>query len=109
VDAVRLAHVLYGPVHALVAQLAHNRTAYAIRHACALERRAIDAAAATLERAGILARDGPVFRRVTISTSRVVAVFGAKYAATLMVWPGLARAAPRRRRRRRQPNSNSRD
>ena len=100
VDTARLAHVLFGPVHALVAMLAHNRTAYAIRHACTLEKRAVDAAATALVAAGVLHLDGPIYSRVDIAPARVVAAFGAKYAAKLMVWPQLATHVPYRRRRR---------
>lgn len=108
IDNARLAQVLFGPVHALVTMLAHNRTAYAIRHVCTLEKRAVDAAAAALVAAGLLELNGPVYSRAEIDPARVVAAFGAKYATKLMVWPQLATHVPYRRRRR-APASSRRD
>jgi len=109
VDNAAVAHALFGPIHSLVAQLAHHRTAYAITHQCNLDKRAVDSAVAGLLEFGLLRIDGVVLSRASLRVSDVYQCFGKKFGAHLVVWPDVAKASARARHRRRQPQPGRRD
>ena len=91
VNNAAVANCILGPLHASVCEVCHHgTTAHALRFETGLPKRTVDSVVHSLLKYKLLVAQGPRLYWVTHSPDAVKKIFGAKRAASFMVYPSMA-------------------